>query len=216
MKKHDIFMLFAFSVLILLLILPVTSSRFFGFSERYVLLGGFMKFFFFASIGDVISHRLKTGSYRVKGLFYKAVVWGFIGVVIVFVFAIFSEGVASLQTQNILPFAGSAFAFAFFTSVFMNLIFAPTMMLFHRITDHYIEGKVSRSTHRLNDTIKSVDYQGFIRFVVFKTIPLFWIPAHTITFLLSAQYRVFFASLLGIALGLILGIGKRLEVKEVD
>jgi len=39
-----------------------------------------------------------------------------------------------------------------------------------------------------------------------KTIPFFWIPAHTISFLLPAAYRTLFAALLGVALGLILTI----------
>lgn len=34
----------------------------------------------------------------------------------------------------------------------------------------------------------------------------FWIPAHTITFLLPPDYQVLFAALLGIALGTILAI----------
>ena len=39
-----------------------------------------------------------------------------------------------------------------------------------------------------------------------KTIPFFWIPAHTITFILPQDYRVLFAAVLGIALGVLLAI----------
>ncbi|MCX7905011.1 MAG: Mpv17/PMP22 family protein, partial [Caloramator sp.] len=49
----------------------------------------------------------------------------------------------------------------------------------------------------------------FISFVVLKTIPFFWIPAHTITFLLPSEYRVLMASFLSIALGAILSLAKR-------
>ncbi|GAB1473896.1 hypothetical protein MASR2M69_13370 [Bacteroidota bacterium] len=42
-----------------------------------------------------------------------------------------------------------------------------------------------------------------MKFVVGKTIPLFWIPAHTITFLLPDTYKVIFAASLSIVLGLI-------------
>ena len=43
--------------------------------------------------------------------------------------------------------------------------------------------------------------------VVFKkTIPLFWFPAHTITFILPSTFQVLFAALLGVALGLILAL----------
>jgi hypothetical protein len=43
-------------------------------------------------------------------------------------------------------------------------------------------------------------------FVLKKTIPFFWIPAHTITFLMPADFRVLFAALLGIVLGVILAV----------
>lgn len=215
MKKQDIWMILGTIIVIFLLIYNPTSSRFFSFTDQYKLLGGFIKFFVFASFGDILSHRFRFKNYAVNGLFFKALIWGFIGIVIVLVFSIFTTGITYLQTDaGLLPFAGSQLAFAFFTSLFMNIIFAPTMMLFHRITDHYIEHKSMESSHRFIDTINTVDYRGFVTFVVFKTIPLFWIPAHTLTFMLNDTYRVFFASLLGVALGLILGIAKTQKRKE--
>lgn len=39
-----------------------------------------------------------------------------------------------------------------------------------------------------------------------KTIPLFWFPAHTITFLLPGTWQVLFAAVLGVALGVILAL----------
>jgi ABC-type phosphate/phosphonate transport system permease subunit len=45
-------------------------------------------------------------------------------------------------------------------------------------------------------------------FVIKKTIPLFWFPVHTITFILPPTFQVLFAALLGVALGLILAIKK--------
>ena len=50
-------------------------------------------------------------------------------------------------------------------------------------------------------------------FVVGKTIPFFWIPAHTVTFLLPPEYRVFVAALLSIALGLILALASSRHAK---
>ena len=54
-----------------------------------------------------------------------------------------------------------------------------------------------------------IDWQGFIGFVVLKTVPFFWIPAHTVTFLLPPEYRVLVAASLSIALGAILAYAKR-------
>jgi hypothetical protein len=208
MKKHDFIFLFITISLILLLTVPVTSEAFFSFTARYTLIGGFIKFFVFATYGDLLSHRIRSNNYLVKGLFFKALVWGFIGIVITYIFNIFPTGVTYLQSMNLLPFHEVALFNALFISLFMNLTFAPTMMLFHRITDHYIEHKVDNNAHQLSQSIGAVDYKFFIDFVVLKTIPFFWIPAHTLTFLLPNQYRVFFASLLGIMLGLILGLSK--------
>jgi hypothetical protein len=118
--------------------------------------------------------------------------------------------------KGLLPSSHSLFLSAFFTSLFMNLIFAPTFMALHRITDTYIdlgEGKWSKICKvKLKDVTDKIDWYGFISFVVLKTIPLFWIPAHTITFMLPSEYRVLMASFLSIALGGILAFAKRRKV----
>jgi len=61
----------------------------------------------------------------------------------------------------------------------------------------------------LSDVVKRIDWDGFISFVLVKTIPIFWIPAHTITFLLPSEYRVLWAAFLSIALGAILAFAKK-------
>jgi hypothetical protein len=43
-------------------------------------------------------------------------------------------------------------------------------------------------------------------FVFKKTIPFFWYPAHTITFMLPSDQRVLFAAVLGIVLGVLLAV----------
>ncbi len=214
MNRKDGLFLMLMGWLVVFLVLPVTHQAFFGFTSDYPIVGGFIKFFLFASIGDLVSWRLIHKNYLVKGLIYKALVWGVIGVVIVFIFAIFQEGVARVQAIGLLPFQESALATAFFVSLFMNATFAPTMMLFHRISDRAIELKVDGHSNVVSEAIRTTDYRSFIQFVVLKTLPLFWLPAHTITFVLPAEYRVFFASLLGVALGMILGFAKTIQSRE--
>lgn len=46
-------------------------------------------------------------------------------------------------------------------------------------------------------------------FVVGKTLPLWWIPVHTLTFLLPSEYRVLVAAYLSIVLGIILTYARR-------
>lgn len=67
-------------------------------------------------------------------------------------------------------------------------------------------------THKVTDIY--LDLSSFLSFVVGKTIPLFWIPAHTITFLILGEYRVLFASTLSIALGVLLALGKKSKTSK--
>jgi hypothetical protein len=110
-----------------------------------------------------------------------------------------------------LPGGDSRLAFAFFVSTTMNLTFAPAMMLFHRVTDTFIDLRHARPGARvsLDEVVAAIDWRGFVSFVLVKTIPAFWIPAHTVTFLLPPEYRVLAAALLSIALGAILAFAKR-------
>jgi hypothetical protein len=58
----------------------------------------------------------------------------------------------------------------------------------------------------LRDAVKKRDWENFFAFVVGKTLPLIWIPAHTVTFLLPAEYRVLMDALLSMLLGALLAI----------
>jgi hypothetical protein len=137
--------------------------------------------------------------------------------VFVVVFRVFNLGVIGAQKAHILPALesgfGAAFLVSFLTSALMNLLFAPTFMAFHRVTDTYIdlgEGKLSKIFKiKLNSVVSKIDWNGFVGFVVVKTIPIFWIPAHSITFMLPENYRLLYAAFLSIALGGILAFSKK-------
>ena len=81
------------------------------------------------------------------------------------------------------------------------------MMGFHKMTDTWLAPMPSRRS--LAQAAAAVDWEGFISFTLLKTIPFFWIPAHTITFLLPDEYRTAMAALLSVALGVILSLKKR-------
>lgn len=204
-KKNDKLISLGVLLLTVIFVFIFTRNFFLSLVSASPVITGFIKFFFLASIGDFIGLRLKTGYWNIpKKILLKAIVWGFIGSVIVMIFSIFSTGVIHLQTIGILPFKDVLFVTAFLTSVFMNLIFAPTMMTFHRISDTYLDGSGS-----IENAVKTIDWVSFYKNVLLKTIPFFWIPAHTITFLLPAEYQVIFAAVLGIALGLLLSLFKK-------
>jgi hypothetical protein len=156
------------------------------------------------------------------------VVWGFLGLAINLAFNIFAAGtpafLAYMGVKNAPAAMSGSFSLlkladAFAISTCMNLIFAPVMMTFHKITDtHIIEnkGKVASLLRPIafQRILQNLNWDIMWNFVFKKTIPFFWIPAHTITFLLPAEFRVLFAAILGIALGLILAIGSHKAGKQ--
>ena len=96
----------------------------------------------------------------------------------------------------------------------MNTIFAPVFMTFHKITDAHIAAcdgslKALVTPIPMAERFTAINWQAQWGFVFKKTIPFFWYPAHTITFLLPAEQRVLFAALLGIVLGVLLAISTK-------
>jgi hypothetical protein len=212
MRKGDALWAFALGCFATMLAIPATRGPVMELASRYPYPIGFAKFFVLATMGELLARRIAAGRWSAPpGLVFRSLVWGFLGMVITLVFELFSAGVTSAMSKDLLPGRGSTLAWAFLASVTMNLIFAPTMMLFHRIMDTFIDLKCEGRGHRvgLRGVIDTIDFHGFVSFTLLKTIPLFWIPAHTATFLLPPEYRVVAAAALSIALGAILAIGKR-------
>ncbi|HYG58053.1 MAG TPA: Mpv17/PMP22 family protein, partial [Symbiobacteriaceae bacterium] len=200
-----------------MLLIPATRAEFVALTKGYPYLMGFAKVAILATMGELLALRIGRGDWaKPAGLWMRAVVWGLLGMSFVIVFDVFGAGAASATSRGLLPalpgFAGQVVT-ALLTSTLINLCFAPTMMALHRVTDTYIdlaEGRVAGlSQVKLAAVVGRIDWYGFVSFVVVKTVPLFWIPAHTVTFLLPPEYRVLNSALLSIALGVILSLAKR-------
>ena len=203
-----------------ILLYPSTHALFVATTKIHPYLMGFVKVAILATMGELMSLRIVAGEWeKPVGLHYRAFVWGLLGMAFVIVFHIFAVGIAGSMNKALLPTTANQginkVLFALFTSTFMNLAFGPTFMLFHRVTDTFIdlgEGRLNKIMKvKLADVIDKIDFHGFISFVVIKTIPIFWIPAHTVTFMLAPEYRVLMASFLSIAMGGILAFAKRLK-----
>lgn len=182
----------------------------------------FIKFALLATLGEVIGLRIKTGHYNTPGfgILPRAIVWGVLGLTIKLAFVIFTSGTLEFLTYMGMTNASAIFKagfspeklfIAFCISVFMNTIYAPVMMTFHKITDTHI----LKTGGTIKGLFSPIDFRTIFvnlnwdvqwNFVFKKTIPFFWYPAHTITFLLPPDYQVLFAALLGIALGTILAL----------
>jgi hypothetical protein len=225
-KKQDII----FWTALILLFLPFfVSSKVYEtytvFNHDHGFITAFIKFAILATTGELIGLRIKTGSYLKSGfgVLPRAVVWGSLGVTIKFAFIIFASG-----TPHFMEYMGMHDAAAIFTSTLtfkklviaftisssMNLIYAPVMMTLHKITDTHILNTGGTMKGFLTPIpfariLQNLDWNVQWNFVFKKTIPFFWIPAHTITFLLPSDFRVLFAAVLGIVLGIILAIANQ-------
>jgi hypothetical protein len=222
-KKKDLIWIGALLVIVFLLVFPATNAIYTVVNKVHPYIMGFIKVSILATMGELLALRIATGNYmKPVGMIYKFIVWGFLGMGFVIAFDLFANGVTGSMKKGLLPSGipntfSAKLLFAFFTSSFMNIIFGPTFMTFHRLTDTYIdlgEGEFSKIRKvKFKAVTDKIDWHGFMSFVIFKTIPIFWIPAHTITFLLPGEYRVLMAAFLSLALGIILASSRRKNVK---
>lgn len=217
MKKGDFIWLGLLGIICVGLLYPASHEGFVKLTKAYPYGMGFVKVAILATMGELLALRIVAGQWRQPaGLLWRGLIWGLLGMSFVLVFEIFASGVAAAMAKGLLPVGAGfwgALLPAFFISTCMNLVFAPTMMALHRVTDTYIDlggGQWNKILAvELRQVAQQIDWVGFCSFVVVRTIPLFWIPAHTVTFLLPPEYRVLSAAFLSIALGAILAFAKK-------
>ena len=218
MKKGDYLWGMALLIWIFVLAIPTSRTIFMTATEAHPYVGGFIKFAILATMGDLLGIRILRGEWSIpKGLFYRVVIWGIIGLMVTLVFTVYMGGVVAAQASGKLPFKGSILAQAFFGSAIMNVTFGPMMMVFHRFSDMYIDAKHEKKGKvTLRELIAENDWNSLVEFSWLKTCPFFWIPAHTLVFLLPGEYRVLVSAFLSIALGALLAIAKKQKPIEVE
>ena len=227
MKRCD----FYFLAVVLLIFLPFALSEslyeaYKSFNAAHSMVMSFLKFGVLATLGEMLGSRVAMGEYLPKsfGPLPRMVVWGVLGMGINMAMIIFSKGTPLFLES--MGFEGAVESFvaegfsldklwvAISVSVAMNTIFAPVFMTLHKITDMHIAEcggslKSLITPIDMGRAFQQINWQRQWGFVFKKSIPLFWYPAHTVTFLLPVELRVLFAALLGVALGLILALASR-------
>ena len=225
MKRSDLY----FAIVMLAIFAPFFVSPelyawYKGFNAEHAMIMAFLKFAILSTLGEMLGCRISTGEYThpTFGALPRMVVWGLLGMAISMAMTVFSAGIPAFITnmgggelvaQFYLPgLSWGKFVVALSISVMMNTFFAPVFMTFHKITDAHIAEcggslKALVTPIPMQRLIKNVNWDVQWGFIFKKTIPLFWYPAHTITFMLPGELRVLFAALLGVALGVILAIG---------
>ncbi len=228
MKKGDIITTLAvLAVIGTFAFVPGAMDWFNAMTAEHGMIMSFFKFAILGTFGEMLALRIRKGCYIEKGfgLLPKMLVWGFLGVIIASAMTIFKTGTVALLEKGFGvseagawfrgDFNGGKVFVALLVSVLMNTIFAPVFMTFHKVTDIHIAetGGTLKGFFcnklKIQETIAhKINWDLQYGFVFKKTIPLFWYPAHTITFLLPGNYQVLFAAFLGVVLGLILSIKK--------
>ena len=228
MKRPDyLILLVVFLVLLPFFLFKPVLGFYQQFNQEHAYLASFIKFAILATFGESIGLRIRTGKYWQKGFGFlpRALVWGFLGISIKMAFVIFGEGAPyMLKTVGVIfpvenpgdilrqnGYSWLKLLSAFSVSTSLNLFFAPVFMTFHKITDmHILENngtlKGFFTPIRFRKQFMELDWKTMWDFVFKKTIPLFWIPAQTINFMLPEEYRVLFAAFLSIVLGVLLSI----------
>lgn len=167
----------------------VQSNPLFSAAIQFAILG---------TLGEMLSHLIIHKKIelpcKIWQLIAKIFAWALLGIIIKYGFAGMKGFTRSLLELKLLPLQfATGIGWAFAVSVLTNLFFGPQMMAFHRLEDNLIEGKLN--------------FAGIT--TAWWTLVWFWIPAHTVTFLLPTHFQIGLAALWGMVLGLILGLAKQ-------
>ena len=224
MKRTDLYFIVAIAAIFLPFFLSAPLYEWYStFNATHGMVMSFLKFGILSTLGEMLGCRISTGKYVTPtfGVLPRMVVWGLLGMGINMAMIIFSKGTPMFMqymgmTNAVEAFTTDGFSMdklwvALAVSVAMNTIFAPVFMTFHKVTDAHIAAhggslKALVTPIPMAERLATLNWQAQWGFVFRKTIPFFWYPAHTITFLLPAEQRVLFAALLGIVLGVLLAV----------
>ena len=218
MRRGDLAWGAVLAGVVVLLVVPSTHAWVVGMTKVHPYAMGFLKFALLASMGELLAIRVVSGAWRLPaGPAWRAVVWGLLGAALALLFPVYAAGVPAAIGAGLLPTLpgalGARVATAFWISTVMNLSWGVALMLLHRLSDTWLDladGSLARvPSVGAGAVAAAIDWRGFVGFVLLKTIPLFWIPAHTVTFLLPPEVRVLFAAFLSLALGAFLAFAKR-------
>ncbi len=130
-------------------------------------------------------------------------VWSILAVCIKYAFVGYNGFIDRLIEENFLP-SLNKFTHAFAVSAAMNLQFGLFLVIFHRLLDNI---------YPRQSNWKNIEKGLF-------SLLWFWIPAHTITFMLPKDYQIGLAALWSVTLGIILGYfsqtGLKIKAKKTS
>jgi hypothetical protein len=167
-----------------------------SFVKQYPIISAVIQFAILGTFGEIISRWMANRRFyfpfSLRLILWKALVWAVLAVCIKYAFIGFNGFIDTLISYNYLP-SFDNYSHAFATSAAMNLQFGPFLVLFHRYLDNFYPRQ--NNWGNINKSLMSLLW--------------FWIPAHTITFMLPVEYQIGLAAIWSVALGIILGYFSR-------
>ena len=163
------------------------------------ILMAIVQFAILGTFGEVVSKwiiKKKIHSpFQVKMILWKMIVWAILAVCIKYAFVGIIGFVDALIDHKMLPefFAKAGFARAFSISFLINIQFGLFLVIFHRVLDNLV----------LTDKNWKGLHKGML------SLLWFWVPAHTVTFMLPKVYQIGLAAMWSVMLGIILGFFNR-------
>lgn len=168
--------------------------------KAYPIYSAMVQFAILGTLGDIISKWMQRGKifmpYKWTIIILKMIEWAVIAITIKYAFVGFQGFVDSLMAHQLVPDLGK-FGRAFTLSVTMNLQYGLLLVIFHRFLDNLIARQ--KNWNHINKGMFSLVW--------------FWIPAHTVTFMLDKPYQIGLAAVWSVVLGIILGFYNRETVK---
>ncbi|MBN1250575.1 MAG: hypothetical protein JXR51_05145 [Bacteroidales bacterium] len=169
--------------------------------KTYPILTAMVQFAILGTFGDIISKWIIEKKiflpYTYLTLILKMLEWAVIAVTIKYAFVGFHGFVDILIEHKMLPEL-NIFTKSFAISSSMNLQYGPFLVIFHRFLDNLISKK---------NNWEKID-KGML------SLLWFWIPAHTITFMLPKPFQIGLAAIFSVVLGIILGFYNKQNIKS--
>lgn len=202
----------------LILFIDESKELFVKVTEVHPCIAGFVQFAFLATVGELIAYRISTSEWDVPShIVVRFVLWGIIGVINTIAFKLFAGGTEYLFDTGLIPGAHISIWKAFVTNIACQLLLSPFVMAFQNVANICIilkEKKVKRI--RIDDVLYNFDLDNYVKFLMLKTIPFFWLPVQTIVFLMPSAFQITLAAYLSIVLGFILGLKNKKYTAEKE
>jgi hypothetical protein len=180
-------------------------DTFVALTKAHAYIMGFCKFGILATFGECLKTRILTGVWIPSRLFWRVMIWGFIGVWLALAIVLVDGGMKMAAELGLVPQLYPAFWMSF------GLNGASGFYISMCVIHYWMDAMVIDGPMWPWQVFGRPGTERWAK-VVFFAMVFFWLPAHVFTFSLPLHWRNLTAAYLGICLGLILSfasVGKK-------